>query len=124
MPFQLYTIGHSTHSLDQFLALLGRRQIEVVADIRRFPGSRKFPHFNRESLAAALPAAGIAYHWIEALGGRRPKPGDAPSKNIGLRNQSFRNFADYMSTEPFREGIANLLAAAGDKHAAFMCSEG
>ena len=55
MPFQLYTIGHSTHSLDQFLALLGRRQIEVVADIRRFPGSRKFPHFNRESLAAALP---------------------------------------------------------------------
>jgi len=127
MPLELFTIGHSighsTHSIDQFLALLGQHHIDVVADIRRFPGSRKFPHFNQESLAPDLQEAGIDYRWIEALGGRRHKSENVQSKNLGLRNESFRNYADYMPTEQFREGVGQLLDESGRKRTAFMCSE-
>jgi transposase len=69
----IFTIGHSTHPLDRFLGLLARHGIEALADIRRFPGSRKHPHFNRDNLAAALQESGVEYRWLEALGGRRPK---------------------------------------------------
>ena len=120
---ELFTIGHSTHSLDEFLALLAQHSIKVLADIRRFPGSRKFPHFNRENLASVLPQAGIEYHWLEALGGRRHKQTSGSSHNLGLRNESFRNYADYMPTEEFRAGVQQLLAAATGKPTAFMCSE-
>jgi len=123
MPLELFTIGHSTHPLDGFLALLTQHDIELVADIRRFPGSQKFPHFNRDSLASSLPEAGVSYGWIEALGGRRQKNKSASSTNHGLRNESFRNYADYMPTEPFREGVRQLLEEAGRKRTAFMCSE-
>src|SRR5262245_11263465 len=81
----LYTIGHSTHSLDGFLGLLARHGIEALADIRRYPGSRKYPHFNRDNLASALPRAGVEYRWFEALGGRRQGSGGSP-RNLGLRN--------------------------------------
>src|SRR2546421_10532889 len=104
MSPQLFTIGHSTHPLDRFLDLLTSHGIEVLADIRRFPGSRKFPHFNQENLVSTVPEAGIEYHWLEALGGRR-KTTNGSSVNLGLRNESFRNYADYMLTEEFREGI-------------------
>lgn len=124
MSPQLFTIGHSTHSLEEFLALLGRHHIEVLADIRRFPGSRKHPQFNQENLAASLAEAGIEYHWLTALGGRRGKQPGGPSKNLGLRNESFRNYADYMRTPEFREGIQQLLTLAGERPTAFMCSEG
>jgi uncharacterized protein (DUF488 family) len=124
MSLELFTIGHSTHSLDRFLALLAQHDIELVADIRRFPGSRKFPHFNRDSLAVSLAEAGIGYRWIEALGGRREKTKSASATNLGLRNASFRNYADYMQTEPFRDGVRQLLEEAGKKRTAFMCSEG
>jgi uncharacterized protein (DUF488 family) len=125
VPPRLFTIGHSTHSLARFLGLLAQHHIEVVADIRRFPGSRKYPQFNRDALATSLMDAGVEYHWLTALGGRRGKKAmDGPSANLGLRNESFRNYADYMHTEEFREGIRELLAVAGGRPTAFMCSEG
>ena len=122
MSPQLFTIGHSTHSLDELFALLAQHGVKVLADIRRFPGSRTFPHFNRENLASVLPQTGIEYHWLEVLGGRRKKT-TGLSKNLGLRNESFRNYADYMLTEEFREGMKELMAIAADKPTAFMCSE-
>jgi uncharacterized protein (DUF488 family) len=123
MQLPLFTIGHSTHPLDGFLRLLARHEIEALADIRRFPGSRKHPHFNRNCLATALPQAGIEYRWFEALGGRRKTPGDS-SKNLGLRNESFRNYADYMTTPEFHEAVRRLLELARRKRMAYMCSEG
>ena len=120
---ELFTIGHSTHPLDGFLKLLARHGIEALADIRRFPGSRKFPHFSQANLASALPEAGIEYRWFEALGGRRRKKNNGSSNNLGLRNESFRNYADYMHTDGFREGVSELLAVAGGRPTAFMCSE-
>ena len=123
MPFQLFTIGHSTHPLDRFLKVLARHGIEALADIRRFPGSRKYPHFNRDHLASALPRAGVEYRWFEALGGRRKQRGGS-SRNLGLRNESFRNYADYMATPEFHEAVGHLLGLARRKRTAFMCSEG
>jgi len=117
-------MGHSTHPLDRFLALLARHDIELVADIRRFPGSRKFPWFNRDHLASTLPPAGVDYLWIESLGGRRPKTRREFSANLGLRNESFRNYADYMATDAFREGVQELLDESSRKRTAFLCSEG
>lgn len=123
MKPQLFSIGHSNHPLDQFLALLARHRIVALADIRRFPGSRKHPHFNQEELASALRAFGIEYQWFEALGGRRRKQQDE-SANIGLRNEGFRNYADYMLTEDFREGVDQLLEVAKKRRTAMMCAEG
>ena len=79
----ILTIGHSNHPLDRCLALLARHEVEALVDIRRFPGSRKHPHFSRDNLAASLPKSGVEYHWLEALGGRRPKRRDE-SPNRGL----------------------------------------
>ena len=121
----LLTIGHSNHLFDDFLALLEQHGIEAVVDIRRFPSSRKFPHFNREVLDAVLKEKGIDYHWLEALGGRRHgKATDYPTPNLGIRNQEFRNYADHMLTENFREGVERLLEIAGDRRTAIMCAEG
>lgn len=120
----LFTIGHSTHPIERFLEMLNQHRIELLVDVRRFPGSRKFPQFNRENLAESLKQAGIEYRWIEALGGRRPATKSAVvSKNLGLRNASFRHYADYMATAEFRDGIRQLLDAAADKRTAYMCSE-
>ena len=123
LPSGLFTIGHSTHPLDEFLGLLARHGVEALADVRRFPGSRKHPHFNREHLASALPGAGVEYRWFEALGGRRKGSG-GPSKNFGLRNESFRNYADFMATPEFHEAAEELLSLARTKRTAYMCSEG
>ena len=123
MPLELYSIGHSTHPLDEFLALLAQHRIELLADIRRFPGSRRYPHFNREDLAAALREAGVGYRWFEALGGRRGKSDQSVSKNAGLRNASFRNYADYMPSQEFSSAVEQLLEAARGQRTALMCSE-
>lgn len=123
MQQQLYTIGHSTHALDEFLGLLARHGIEALVDIRRYPGSRKHPHFNRDNLAAALPRAGVEYHWFEALGGRRKGSGGS-TRNLGLRNENFRAYADYMATPEFHQAVGQLLELAGRKQTAYMCSEG
>ncbi len=123
MPPAVLTIRHSNHPLDRFLALLARHGVEALVDIRRFPGSRKHPLFHRDNLATVLPNSGVEYHWLEALGGRRHKQrNDSP--NLGLENQGFRNYADYMLTEDFREGVEKLLAVARRKRTAFMCAEG
>jgi uncharacterized protein (DUF488 family) len=123
MPPSILTIGHSNHPLDRFLALLGQHEIEALVDIRRFPGSRKHPHFNRDNLAAALQKSGVEYHWLEALGGRRLQQRDE-SPNLGLENRGFRNYADYMLTDEFREGVRRLLDIARHKRTAIMCADG
>ena len=123
MPPAVLTVGHSNHPLDRFLALLVRHGVEALVDIRRFPGSRKHPHFHRDSLAAALPKSGVEYHWLEALGGRRHKQRDE-SPNSGLENQGFRNYADHMHTDEFKEAVKTLLEVARRKRTAIMCAEG
>jgi uncharacterized protein (DUF488 family) len=120
----LFTIGHSTHSLEKFISLLAQHRIRALADIRRFPGSRKFPQFNQDDLASALQQAGIEYHWLESLGGRRGEKRDGSSTaNLGLHNAGFRNYADYMLTPEFREGVEKLLEIARRKRTALMCAE-
>ena len=124
MKPQIYSIGHSNYSLEKLVGLLAHHQIEALVDIRRFPGSRKFPHLGQQSLAAALPDAGMEYHWLEALGGRRrSEKGGPASRNLGLRNESFRNYADYMLTDEFRQGVKKLLEIAAGKRTAIMCAE-
>ena len=120
---QIFTIGHSNRTREDFLALLKEFGIETVADIRRYPGSRKFPHFNRETLQEALKAEGVNYIWFESLGGRRHGEKNAESKNTGLKSPAFRNYADYMATGEFRQGIEKLLEAAGESKTAIMCAE-
>lgn len=124
MSEPVFTIGHSNLPLDQFLGLLEQHRIEALADIRRFPSSRNFPHFNQKDLAAALQPAGIEYDWIEGLGGRRhKKEAGSISPNEALRNEGFRNYADYMLTDDFREAVEKLLGIAGRKRTAIMCAE-
>ena len=118
----LYTIGHSTRRLDEFLAVLQAHSIRTLVDIRSFPMSRRLPHFNREVLEKALADAGIHYVWLKELGGRRKKIRD-DSPNVALRNDSFRNYADYMLTEDFQRGTAELIKLAEQSRTAFMCAE-
>jgi uncharacterized protein (DUF488 family) len=118
----LYTIGHSTRALDEFIAVLQAHSIQTLVDIRSFPMSRRLPHFNREALEKTLPAAGISYLWLKELGGRRKKLRD-DSPNVALRNDSFRNYADYMLTEDFQRGIAELIKLAGQSRTCYMCAE-
>jgi uncharacterized protein (DUF488 family) len=107
----IYTIGHSTRTLDELVAAFKGHEITTVADIRSFPMSRRLRHFNRESLELALPKHGIAYVWMKELGGRRKKMLD-DSPNIALRNDSFRNYADHMMTGEFAVGIERSLSIA------------
>ena len=118
----LYTIGHSTRTLDQLVVALRAHSIATLVDIRSFPMSRRLPHFNRESLEKTLPEAGIAYIWLKALGGRRNKILD-DSPNVALRNPSFRNYADYMLTAEFQRGIDQLVQLAEKSRTAYMCAE-
>jgi len=117
----LWTIGHSTRPIDDFIALLMENGIRVIADVRRFPGSRRHPQFGREALAASLQDARIGYEHFPELGGRRPARPDSP--NGAWRNDAFRGYADYMMTAEFREGIGRLLTLAGHRRTAFMCAE-
>src|SRR5208283_5474202 len=118
----VYTIGHSTRTLEEFIAALQAHGITTLVDIRAFPMSRRLPHFNRESLEVELPKHGIAYVWMKELGGRRKKMRD-DSPNTGLRNESFRNYADYMLTPEFAQGIVRLLQLAEQSNTAIMCAE-
>lgn len=117
----IYTIGHSTHSMDDFICMLQSFGISALVDIRRFPGSRKYPQFNKDSLKIALNNNGIAYIHLEKLGGRRKA--SIGSKNNRWRNASFRGYADYMETKDFEEAIAELEAIALERPTAYMCSE-
>jgi uncharacterized protein (DUF488 family) len=120
-PATIWTIGHSTRTLEEFLGLLEKYRIETIADVRRFPGSRRYPYFASEALAESLPAHGIAYRWLPELGGRRKvQPG---SPNTAWRNASFQGYADYIATDAFAGGLAELLKLAADKRTAMMCAE-
>jgi uncharacterized protein (DUF488 family) len=118
----LYTIGHSTRSIEDLIAALKAHQIQTLVDIRAFPMSRRLPQFNHESLEQTLPASGIRYVSMKALGGYRKKIVEE-SPHIALRNQSFRNYADYMLTPEFEQAISELLDLAGISRTAYMCAE-
>jgi uncharacterized protein (DUF488 family) len=120
---RIYTVGHSNLSFEQFLSLLKEFGISLVADIRRYPSSRKFPHFNRQVLCKLLAAENIEYLWLEALGGRRHTGKNDKSPNIGLKNSGFRNYADHMGTDEFRAAVQKLLLSAAISHSAIMCAE-
>lgn len=117
----IWTIGHSNRSLNDFLELLRSFEIEVLVDVRHFPGSRKFPHFNKDNLAQSLPQHKIEYHHLIDLGGRRKLKPD--SKNDAWRLDSFRAYADYMETDNFKVALEKLKKLANHKKTAFMCSE-
>jgi uncharacterized protein (DUF488 family) len=117
----IYTVGHSTRSLDELIMMIEAHHVDGVADVRRFAGSRRLPHFNAEHLAAALPARGLAYLPCPLLGGRRK--GQEDSINTAWRNASFRAYADYMQTPEFLEGLERLMAAAQATPLAMMCAE-
>lgn len=117
----IWTIGHSTRSFEEFVFLLDTYQIQHVIDIRRFPGSKRFPQYNKEILTKALFKHGIQYTHLEALGGRRnPKPG---SVNTAWRVKGFRGYADYMETEEFKTAVIELERLARLSRCAFMCTE-
>jgi uncharacterized protein (DUF488 family) len=118
----LHTVGHSTRQLDELVEALKAHQIQTLVDIRAFPMSRRLPQFNRESLEKSLPAAGIRYVWMKALGGYRKKVSDE-SPHVALRNASFRNYADYMLTAEFESAMAELVALAETSRTAYMCAE-
>lgn len=117
----IYTIGHSTHSFEDFLSMLQSFNIEVLADIRSFPGSRKYPQFNKENLMVSIKEAGIEYLHLADLGGRRKVKKD--SKNNRWNNDSFKGYADYMETEAFEKAVINLEKIGMEKTTAYMCSE-
>jgi uncharacterized protein (DUF488 family) len=118
----LYTIGHSTRSVEELIAALRAHSIETLVDIRAFPMSRRLPQFNRDSLEKTLPAAGIDYVWMKSLGGYRKKIRE-DSPHIAMRNASFRNYADHMLTPEFERAMAELIRIAERQPTAYMCAE-
>jgi uncharacterized protein (DUF488 family) len=118
----IWTIGHSTRTIEEFISSLAANHIKLLVDVRSLPGSKRFPQFNKETLSDSLKKAGIRYEHFPELGGRRrPK---ADSRNIAWRNASFRGYADYMETEEFHKGATRLLDLAADAGpTAIMCAE-
>lgn len=117
----LWTVGHSTHTLDAFVALLSEHAVTQVADVRTVPESRRHPQFRKGALAKSLPAHGIAYAHLAGLGGWRPA--DPNSPNDAWRNLSFRGYADYALSDEFAAGLAQLRELAASRRTAMMCSE-
>src|SRR5204862_183387 len=115
---RVYTIGHSTRTLDELISLLREHEIQRLTDIRRYPGSRRYPHFSKESLEPTLP---IHYVHVPELGGRRKPLPDSP--NTAWRNEQFRAYADYMATDEFRSAIDALVTIGAQKRIAIMCAE-
>ena len=121
MSLTIWTIGHSTRSIEELLSALAAYDIELLADVRRFPGSRHLPQFGGERLGDVLRARNMSYVWIPALGGRR-RP-DANSMNVAWRHPAFRAYADHVATEEFADGLFELLMLANGLRTAIMCSE-
>jgi len=121
MDATVWTIGHSTRTIEELLAVLSAYDIEAIADVRRFPGSRRLPQFSSAALEQALGNHGIAYLWLPSLGGRR-RP-DAASVNVGWRVPAFRAYADHIETEEFAGGLFELLMVARGLRTAVMCAE-
>jgi len=118
---KLWTIGHSTRSIDEFIEALKSFEIQTLVDVRSFPGSRRYPQFNKENLKVSLAEAGIGYLHLPELGGRRRAKPD--SLNMAWQSKTFRGYADYMETEGFQKGIARLLEVAREERTAIMCAE-
>jgi uncharacterized protein (DUF488 family) len=122
MISQIWTVGHSTRTIDEFVAALESHGIKLLVDVRSLPGSKRYPQFNKEALSASLHKAGIRYEHFLELGGRRKAPSN--SRNIAWRNASFRGYADYMETEEFQKGIERLVDLAKEVGStAIMCAE-
>lgn len=117
----VWTVGHSSRPLTHFLDLLVRYRIEAIADVRRFPGSKRQPAYAQSPLQASLARRGIEYVWLPALGGRRRPRADSP--NTAWRNESFRGYADHMASAEFASGMDELLALAAESRTAMMCAE-
>jgi uncharacterized protein (DUF488 family) len=120
---RIFTIGHSNLSFEEFLSVLRIHAIEAIADIRSFPSSKKFPHFNRQNLEDEFPKYGIEYQWVPKLGGMRKAVKGYESPNAGLTSPGFRAYADYMTTEEFLRGVEELLSVARKMRTAYMCAE-
>jgi len=118
---EIWTVGHSTRSIEDFIEALASFDVRVLADVRSYPGSKRYPQFNKENLKASLSEAAIDYHHFPELGGRRCAKPD--SLNMTWRNESFRGYADYMETKGFRDGTRRLLEMARVSRTAVMCSE-
>lgn len=118
---RLFTVGHSTRSLDELVAILRSHGVARIADVRRFPASRRHPHFARESLERSLPEAGIDYRWFPGLGGRRSRRQDSP--HTAWRVKGFAAYADHLDSPEFEEAIGALVAWASERPAAVMCAE-
>ena len=110
---RIWTIGHSTRGIDEFISLLKENEIKLLVDVRAFPGSKRYPQFNKEALAKSLNAHGIRYEHFPELGGKRKSKPD--SRNTAWRNASFRGYADYMETEQFQKGVERLLACRKER---------
>jgi uncharacterized protein (DUF488 family) len=117
----VWTIGHSTRSIEVFLSMLASFDIRNLADVRTYPGSRRYPHFNQENFSVALENAGIKYFHFPDLGGRRKPSPD--SINTAWRNTAFRGYADHMQTPAFEKAITDLQLLASQRATAYMCSE-
>src|SRR6266513_1264739 len=119
---RIWTIGHSTRAIDDFISLLEENEIKLLVDVRAWPGSKRYPQFNKDTLAESLNAHGIRYEHFPKLGGKRKSKPD--SRNTAWRNASFRGYADYMETEQFQKGIKRLLDVAVEAGpSAIMCAE-
>ncbi len=117
----VWTVGHSTRSMEELVQILRAFDVEGIADVRRFPGSRRLPQYTHPALEDALARRGIGYQWFPGLGGRRrPLP---DTKNTAWRNVSFRGYADHLATEEFAESLMTLVNMACGLHTAMMCSE-
>jgi uncharacterized protein (DUF488 family) len=121
LPPEVWTIGHSTRTREEFLSLIRAHHVQAIADVRRFPGSRRQPQFNQQDFRVWLGENGIAYHWFEDMGGRRKPAPDSP--NTAWRNPSFRAYADHMDTPQFAQAFASLLELGGRLRTAIMCAE-
>ncbi len=120
-PATIWTIGHSTHAWEAFVDVLQAHRIDSIVDVRRFPGSRKFPWFGSDAMSSQLPRDGVGYEWIPQLGGRRSVlPG---SPNGGWRNSSFQGYADHMASAEFADGLEQASAATAQGRTALMCAE-
>lgn len=117
----IHTIGHSTRTIEDFIGLLTIHQIRVLVDVRRWPMSKRYPHFNREALAESLQAKGIGYNWRQDLGGFRKASPDSP--NTAWRVATFRAYADFMLTDDFARIIGEVECLARSKRIAIMCAE-
>jgi len=120
-PSTVWTIGHSTRPWDEFLRLLSAHDIAAIADVRRFPGSRRHPWFASEQMAHALPTVGVVYEWVPELGGRRRVQPDSP--NDAWDNAAFQGYADHMASAEFASGLEKVISLAGAHRTALMCAE-